>query len=355
MSMMGNELSRKKKASRKRSNSSSSSSSSNSTTITSSSSSSSVSSHQTKFGDSVIIAYGASNEYEQIHRGNSSNFHAPFNTMYDSTHPNFNLQQGVNDTGHTIMDVKTGSYHNLIVTDKGSVYGAGWSTYGQYHRSKETTYFSRTTKDYIVKKIFTKFNFSVFILEDGKAIAGGWNGYSVIAGSLTQDGATSVVHILPERRFKTAGCGGSHLILIDVDDNCYCSGWNQYGQLALGSTDSVSVPQLMPPVMWNNERVKFVSIDGGYAHTLFLDSTGAVWAAGKNNSGQLCLGRTSEYEDKPVRIDPKLYNNSRIIQICCGEEHSGFLTEFGDCYLSGSNTRMYFILNPTMSLTSLPR
>ena len=43
------------------------------------------------------------------------------------------------------------------------------------------------------------------------------------------------------------------------------------------------------------------TIAAGYGFTVFTDENGTLWSVGKNDYGQLGIGKTSNYESKPSR------------------------------------------------------
>ena len=111
----------------------------------------------------------------------------------------------------------------------------------------------------------------------------------------------------------------------------YSCGWNDYGQLGLGpsNTDDKNIPTLIENIS------KIVKIScGGMFHSLFLTSDGQVYSCGRNHKGQLGLGNYDDYYI-PKLIDD-LYNIN-IIKISAGGYHSLFLTDGGDVYSCGYN------------------
>ncbi len=93
--------------------------------------------------------------------------------------------------------------------------------------------------------------------------------------------------------FTGISAGSGHVLALDHDGNAWAWGWNAYGQLGDGSTDSRStpVPVRMP------ERVTFASVVAGLSTSLALDRDGSVWAWGYDRGA---LGA----DDSPVRDTP---------------------------------------------------
>jgi len=83
---------------------------------------------------------------------------------------------------------------------------------------------------------------------------------------------------------------------------------------------------------FNSEKI--VSIACGYYHSLVLTDVGNVYSWGNNSKGQLGMGnRTTQI--RPQKIE--LNNNQIIKSISCGECHSLLLTTVGDIYAFGCN------------------
>lgn len=73
--------------------------------------------------------------------------------------------------------------------------------------------------------------------------------------------------------------------VIDIDDNLYIYGCNNWGQCGLGALEPlISQPRLVPDI-----KAKMVAF--GYLHTVVLATDGSVYVAGYNSSGQLGLGQ----------------------------------------------------------------
>ncbi|KAL9190639.1 hypothetical protein ACHAXT_000345 [Thalassiosira profunda] len=88
--------------------------------------------------------------------------------------------------------------------------------------------------------------------------------------------------------------------------------------------------------MWDKAFAGVENNDGsGILHTVLLDAQGRVWATGSNGQGQLCLGK----EGGKVMIPEIIPVDGRIVDVAIGAEHTLLLTESGDVYGCGSNSR----------------
>ena len=79
----------------------------------------------------------------------------------------------------------------------------------------------------------------------------------------------------------------------------------------------------------------FSAVYAGDGFTLFTDDKGVLWALGKNDIGQLGLGRESTYE--PVPASTNLRNIKSILRV------SGYETDY---YIFKEYTRWDLLLLP---------
>ena len=75
------------------------------------------------------------------------------------------------------------------------------------------------------------------------------------------------------------------------------------------------------------------SVEFGTYHTLFLDSSGYVYACGSSEGGRLGLG----YEDT-VKVPTLIPNLKNVVKVSCSRDHSLALTSDGEVYSWGTNT-----------------
>ena len=101
---------------------------------------------------------------------------------------------------------------------------------------------------------------------------------------------------------ENPGRGGVyHSLALSSSGAVYAWGWNIVGQLGNGSTNGSDVPvKVRLP-----GGTKVTGISGGFAHSLAVTSSGAVFAWGKNYDGELGNGGTTRQrragEGEPAR------------------------------------------------------
>ena len=107
-------------------------------------------------------------------------------------------------------------------------------------------------------------------------------------------------------------------------------GWNIVGQLGNGNTHGSDVPATMK--LPGGTRV--VRIAAGYAHSLAVTSTGVVFSCGKNYNGQLGDGTTTD-RDMPVKVS--LPAGPKVTAVAAGADHSLAVTSTGAVFAWGLN------------------
>lgn len=132
---------------------------------------------------------------------------------------------------------------------------------------------------------------------------------------------------IPNIKAKMVSCGDSHTMFIDMDDNVWAFGNNEYGQLGVDDTQTRSNPIQLS---WNHEnKAKFISC--GYAYTMIIDMNDNIWAFGDNEFGQLGLG------DEQTRHNPALIPGIKAEAISCGDNHTIIIDMNNELWVFGYN------------------
>jgi len=100
------------------------------------------------------------------------------------------------------------------------------------------------------------------------------------------DGSTGTytVRVLVSKIVSISGY--SDTLIVGSDGSLWGTGRNGDGQLAIGNTNSVSLPK---QILANG----VAAVSAGYYHSLILKTDGSLWATGYNKSGQLGNGTTT--------------------------------------------------------------
>ncbi|KAK3789102.1 hypothetical protein RRG08_029851 [Elysia crispata] len=129
-------------------------------------------------------------------------------------------------------------------------------------------------------------------------------------------------------RSVVSGCCSAHCVAISTEGKVYVWGRNEKGQLGIGNTDRIDIPQIVDT--FDDQNI--VDAACGRRHTLFLTENGKVYACGDNKMGQLGLGNQSEQVLVPTQIR---YKGPPIRRVSCGGEFSVISDINGNVYSFG--------------------
>jgi alpha-tubulin suppressor-like RCC1 family protein len=101
---------------------------------------------------------------------------------------------------------------------------------------------------------------------------------------------------IQDLKVKQVSAGSRFTVAIDLEDNVWVFGANEYGQLGLNDCSDRNVPTKIP-----NLKAKQVST--GYEHTAVMDLNNDIWVFGSNNYGRLGSGDYEKIKYAPTRIE----------------------------------------------------
>ncbi|NXY68977.1 RPGR regulator, partial [Glareola pratincola] len=127
-------------------------------------------------------------------------------------------------------------------------------------------------------------------------------------------------------------CGDEHTAIVTGKGKLYVFGSNNWGQLGLGSKNTVSKPTCVKAL--KPEKTKLAVC--GRNHTLVYTAKGNVYAAGGNSEGQLGLGDTEERTT--FHLISFFTNQHKIKQLAAGSYTSAAVTEDGQLFVWGDNS-----------------
>nr|XP_021142222.1 X-linked retinitis pigmentosa GTPase regulator [Columba livia] len=127
-------------------------------------------------------------------------------------------------------------------------------------------------------------------------------------------------------------CGDEHTAIVTGNGKLYMFGSNNWGQLGLGSKNTVSKPTCVKAL--KPEKTKLAVC--GRNHTLVYTEKGNVYAAGGNSEGQLGLGDTEERST--FHLISFFTNQHKIKQLAAGSYTSAAVTEDGQLFVWGDNS-----------------
>uniref|UniRef100_A0A670YUJ9 X-linked retinitis pigmentosa GTPase regulator n=1 Tax=Pseudonaja textilis TaxID=8673 RepID=A0A670YUJ9_PSETE len=127
-------------------------------------------------------------------------------------------------------------------------------------------------------------------------------------------------------------CGDEHTSVVTENGKLYMFGSNNWGQLGLGTKNTVSKPTCVKVL--KPEKVKLAAC--GRNHTLIYTEKGNLYATGGNSEGQLGLGGTEERS--AFHLVNYFTSQHKIKQLAAGSYTSAALTEDGQLFMWGDNS-----------------
>lgn len=192
-----------------------------------------------------------------------------------------------------------GLTHSLAIAADGSVYTWGSNTYGQL--GDGTTTPSRLTPVRIslpvsITAISAGWHHSMALGADGRVWTWGRNANGQIGnGSLVNQLLPYQVSLA--RGATAIAAGANHALVLLSDKSVVAWGQNTNGQLGNGTT---ATAQSTPVAVGLTAAVTAIATGSNFS--LAIDSTGAAWAWGQNNNGQLGNGTMEAQRTSPVRV-----------------------------------------------------
>ena len=162
---------------------------------------------------------------------------------------------------------------------------------------------------------------SAAIKSDGSLLTWGYNDSGQL-GLGSTGGARTAPQTVTGSSYKSLTLGGSHSVALKTDGSLWTGGGNASGQLGDGSTTTRNSPA---PIGTN-----YIAAAAGNAHTLGIKADNSLWAWGNNGSGQLGDG-TANSATSPMPIGTGYFT------VAAGTSHSVGINTDGGLWAWGSN------------------
>ena len=177
-----------------------------------------------------------------------------------------------------------------------------------------------------VTKIAAGYGHSLFLKSDGSLWAMGYNYFGQLGDGTTDSGNyyTNLPEQIMASNVTAIATGAYHSLFLKSDGSLWAMGYNNYGQLGDGTYNSTNQPEQIVPS-------NVTAIAAGAYHSLFLKSDGSLCAMGYNTNGQLGNG-TYNSTNQPEQIV-----SSNVTAIAAGGDHSLFLKSDGSLWAMGYN------------------
>ncbi len=233
-----------------------------------------------------------------------------------------------------IIQAAGGGEHSLFLKNDGTVWACGNNTSGQLG---DGTVVSKNMPVQVsglseIIQVAAGAEFSLFLKKDGTVWACGHNGYGQF-GNTTNLSKRMPVRIDNLSDVVQLSAGEWHSLFVKKDGSVLSCGRNQYGQLGDGTTTDKNTANSIATLSG------VIQAEAGGIHSVFLKNDGTVWStglnSGGNNDGQLGDGTTVD-KHTPVQVI-STWGNGRIVRAEATREHSLFLTSDGSLWAAGRN------------------
>ena len=265
------------------------------------------------------------------------------------------IEKELND----IVDIAAGYYYSLALDSEGTVWAWGYNGYSQLGDGTEEGKTIPTKVENLenVQKIYVSGNTSYALTRSGEIYAWG-SGYSNVPTKLNfylkavditgklilaEDGTVWTLGTNPSRieNLRNAvqiASGDGHYAALTADGCVSVWGYNGYGQLSQGNTDSTDANNIKKvQISLNEEETQdlrdIVEITSGNNSIMMLSKTGEIYVSGYSGYGQL---GTEENIDAIV-FAKKASNAEHAKHISTNAYHTVVSDKSGFVYTTGLN------------------
>ncbi|KAJ5071649.1 protein rcc2 [Anaeramoeba ignava] len=241
-----------------------------------------------------------------------------------------------------IQKVTVGWQHEAILTIEGNVFSRGEDIISQ--NSNEFINISsliEDTNDRIIQDIVSGYQ-SIYLLTSNQNLYGiGLNHY----GQLGFDSKTLQKTEKPILMMKNvskifSGSTSIHVFLLNLNQELFCCGWNEHGQLGLGESRKEETKIHKLTKIQNIPKSKIIDIQCGYYHSIMLIEN-------ENENPKRKLYSCGDYQFNGLgkdentyeftEIKSSLFENDNILDISVGNAHTLILTSNSKLIVFGYN------------------
>ncbi|XP_054155256.1 RCC1 and BTB domain-containing protein 1-like [Oppia nitens] len=173
----------------------------------------------------------------------------------------------------------------------------------------------------------------IIVTKDDNVFAFGYNKYGCLGlGHNNPIQEPTRLEELCYKEIASIAYCGYYVIAFTANGDIYSWGYNNNGELGIGTTVNSNRPNLIDGLVGK----RIVDISCGYDHSLALTATGDVYSWGDNSYGQLGNGNNFDIQSVPHKV--KGFDSQEVIQISCGYYHSMAITKAGHVYGWGYNS-----------------
>jgi alpha-tubulin suppressor-like RCC1 family protein len=238
----------------------------------------------------------------------------------------------VSGLGNGVAAIATGAVHTCAVTTTGSVACWGWNGIGQLGDGRAIQHPTPTAVSGLssgVAALKAGQDHTCALTTGGGALCWGDNWFGQLGDGTTTIRSTPTAVSGLGSGVAAIAAGDYHTCALTTGGGVLCWGWNGEGQLGDGTTTNRSTP-----VAVSGLGSGVAAIAAGGNHTCAVTTSGGALCWGRNGSGQLGDGTTTN------RLTPTLVSGlgSGVAAIAAGSQHTCALTTSGGVVCWGSNS-----------------
>ncbi|KAK3254310.1 hypothetical protein CYMTET_36474, partial [Cymbomonas tetramitiformis] len=236
-------------------------------------------------------------------------------------------------SAHHVAHVAAGARHTVFITAMGEAFAVGANGCGQLG---DGTVLSRT----VPVRVMLGFNVTaaaagkehtLFLTHTGTVFSAGCNAHGQLGDGTTMSRASPVPMLLTNEVVQLSA-GSTHSLMIASPNGMYACGSNAHGELIDRHLEPSDVTT--PVYIDVAEPGDFASAGDGFSLVLFV-KTGEVFAAGRNDHGQIGNGQTSHNATQKMDYS---YLNGTAVSVAAGGQHALAVTSNGDIIAWGDNS-----------------
>jgi len=237
---------------------------------------------------------------------------------------------GVPITG--VVKVTATEKHTMIIKSDGTVWAMGQNDDGQLCNgtTEPSSYPVLVSITPGTASISSRTCHNLILKSNGELWVGGQGGFGQLGDGGSPKRPTPV-QIMSGTTFISAAAGRMHSVIVASTGALYTTGNGDDGELGNGTGDGANNSGTDAVSFVNISFSNASSVAAGFYHTMVLDTSGAIWATGANNDGQLGDG-TSTLRNTFGKV---LLSGARAI--ACGNHYSMYINTSNTLYATGQN------------------
>lgn len=258
----------------------------------------------------------------------------------------------------TFREVTNGALHSCGVTTQNVAYCWGWGTFGQlgndslavaddgtYDRDITLTRPSPVAGGLRFRQVVASWEYSCGVTTDYRAYCWGSNLWNQLGDGTNRRYVGRPAAVVGGLSFREVRPGGGHVCGVTTDNQIYCWGLNEWGELGDGTRTNRTTPVR---VVGNH---KWRTVTTGAMYTCGTTTGYVTFCWGYNRQGQLGDSSSMRWKVKPSRVA----GQHAFTQVDAGYDHTCAVTVTGEAYCWGNgahgtlgNGKTYFSFWPRL-------